>query len=116
MSAQVGYAPQVDSNAARAVRALMSWHDLTQQDVAGSTGLTEDTLGRRLSTKGKVGKDFKAQEIEVLAWYFGRPITEFYSGKVTVAESYLPGDMRRPDPDMLLTCSASSDLLEPVAA
>lgn len=99
----MGYAPQVDSNAARAVRALMSWHNLTQQDVAGSTGLTDDTLGRRLSPRGKVGKDFKAQEIEILSWYFGRPITEFYSGKVNLAESHLPGDKRRPDSSTLLT-------------
>jgi transcriptional regulator with XRE-family HTH domain len=95
MTADMGYRPQVDGNAARAVRALMSWHDLTQQDVAGSTGLSDDTLGRRLSSKGKVGRDFKAHEIELLAWYFGRPISEFYSGKVNVGESYLPGDGRR---------------------
>lgn len=108
MSAGLGYAPQVDGNASRAVRALMSWHDVTQQDVAGSTGLTDDTLGRRLSAKGKVGKDFKAHEIEMLAWYFGRPVSEFYSGHVNVAESYLPGDPRRDEVPGLLTWNVPS--------
>jgi transcriptional regulator with XRE-family HTH domain len=91
------YAPSVDDNAARVVRALLRWHDLTQEDVAASTGLTDDTLNRRLNSKGKVGRDFKAREVEVLAWYFGRPIQEFYSGRVNVAESFLPGDPRRED-------------------
>jgi transcriptional regulator with XRE-family HTH domain len=95
MTAGMDYAPQVDDNASRAVRALITWHGLTQQDVAGSTGLTEDTLNRRLSAKGKVGRDFKAHEIELLAWYFGRPVTEFYSGQVDFSASYLPGDARR---------------------
>ncbi len=116
MTAEVAYAPNVDDNAARVVRALLRWHDLTQEDVASSTGLSEDTLNRRLSGKAKVGRDFKAREIELLAWYFGRPVQEFYSGKVNVSESYLPGDGRRSDPGTLLTCSASSEILTGVAA
>lgn len=116
MSAGLGYAPQVDGNASRAVRALMSWHNVTQQDVAGSTGLTDDTLGRRLSAKGKVGKDFKAHEIEMLAWYFGRPISEFYSGHVNVAESFLPGDSRRDEVPSLLTWNGRSPAADLIAA
>ncbi len=116
MTAEVGYAPNVDDNAARVVRALLRWHDLTQEDVASSTGLSEDTLNRRLSGKAKVGRDFKAREVELLAWYFGRPVQEFYSGKVNVSESYLPGDARRQDDGTLLTCSASSAILETAAA
>lgn len=112
MAAEMMYAPSVDDNAAKVVRSLLSWHGLTQGDVADTTGLSEDTLGRRLSTKGKVGRDFKAHEVELLAWYFGRPVSEFYSGRVNPAESYLPGDSRRPEVGGLLTWNVR----EPVSA
>jgi transcriptional regulator with XRE-family HTH domain len=116
MAAEMMYAPTVDDNAAKVVRSLLSWHGLTQADVADTTGLSEDTLGRRLSTKGKVGRDFKAHEVELLAWYFGRPVSEFYTGRVNLVESYLPGDERRPDPWTHSTCNAPSVILEAAAA
>lgn len=89
------YSPAVRDHAAKVVRALMEWHGMTQSELAEATMLGENTLNRRLAKKPGVGHEFKVGEIEVLAWFFDRPVVEFFNGDVNLAQSRLPGDPDR---------------------
>lgn len=77
----------MDDTAVRVVRALMSWHGLTMPDIGAVIDASNGTVERRLSRNPKIRKSWQGFELQLLAEYFGVPVSAFYSGEVDLASS-----------------------------
>lgn len=79
----------VDPTISKVVNSLRGWHGLRVMDLAVPLSTSKATVERRLSEGG-----WTAAEVAALAAYFERPVGEFYTGNVQVAESRIHDDVR----------------------